>query len=138
MRSLRKKITVPLRHTDAAGLLFFTNQLVYAHEVFEMFMVEIGFSLNQIITVEPFLVPIVHAESDYSSKLAVGDQLEAALESLEIGNTSFTLNYSLTGDRGQTIGRAQTVHVAIDKKSHEKIPLPDEFRQALQEFGDAD
>ena len=37
-------------------------------------------------------------------------------------------------DKKRIVGVGKTVHVASDKKSHTKIPLPDDLRKALKKF----
>ncbi|MCK4858087.1 MAG: acyl-CoA thioesterase [candidate division Zixibacteria bacterium] len=137
MTQISQKIIIKLRDTDAAGLLFFANQLVYAHDLYELFLERIGFPLPQVIRQEPFLLPIVHVESDYLAKLEVGEQVEIILTVAKISDSSFTLAYQLFNSAGELAGEAKTVHVAVDKKRGQKIKLPDKLRNALTLFRDA-
>ncbi len=137
MTQISQKIIIKLRDTDAAGLLFFANQLVYAHDLYELFLERIGFPLPQVIRQEPFLLPIVHVESDYLAKLEVGEQVEIILTVAKISDSSFTLAYQLFNSAGESAGKAKTVHVAVDKKRGQKIKLPDKLRNALTLFRDA-
>ena len=133
--AFRNKVRVKLQDTDAAGILFFASQLIYAHETFEKFMEQIGFDVPRILKDESYILPIVHADADYSRPLGVGDRLEIELIVAEIGNTSFTLNYFVRKEDGSDVGSCRTVHVTIDKNNRKKIPLPTELRQALEKHG---
>src|SRR4051812_12290672 len=79
---------IRLRDTDATGVLYFTEQLRMALEVLED-----CFSLQEMIEKENFLMPIVHAESDYNAPLKVGDTVEISISCEKIGTSSFTLKY---------------------------------------------
>lgn len=137
MARLHFRTRVRLRDTDSAGLLFFANQFVYIHDAYEQWLDEIGFPMLQIIEKESFLLPIVHAESDYLRKLAVGDELEIIVGVGEIGNSSFALLYEIiTADRASA-SRARTVHVTIGKKSGRKIRIPGKLLAALTRFKDS-
>jgi len=81
-----------------------------------------------------FLLPIVHAESDYKIPLFVGDVLEIQVSIAKLGNTSFTLSYNLLNAKEVLVGTAQTVHVAIDKKTQKKIPLPKDLRSKFEDW----
>jgi 1,4-dihydroxy-2-naphthoyl-CoA hydrolase len=52
---------VRLKDTDAAGIIFFANYFIFAHETYELFLEEIGYSARRIIQEESFLLSIVHA-----------------------------------------------------------------------------
>ncbi|MFH2054494.1 MAG: thioesterase family protein [bacterium] len=133
MAILIHKRRVALADTDAAGLLYFVSQLQYAHEAYELLMVEIGLPLRQIIASESFLLPLVHLESDYLARLEVGDEIEVRTAVEKIGETSFVLSHQLF-KADSLVGEAETVHVALDKRSRGKVSLPDRLRQGLENF----
>ena len=124
--------SVRLHDTDAAGLLFFAHQFRIAHDAYESFMEQIGYSFASIFREDDYLLPIVHAEADYTAILNVGDRLAVRLVAEKIGETSFTLAYDLINDSGKSVGTVRTVHVCLDKSQREKRPLPDGLRQALE------
>ena len=123
--------TVRLHDTDAAGLLFFGHQFKMVHDCYESFMAKHAVSFLEIITNRDYLLPIVHAESDYLAALAVGDALTVELTCRRLGETSFTLGYKIKR-AGDVVGRATTVHVCTEAKTNTKRPLPEELRSALQ------
>ena len=123
--------TVRLPDTDAAGILFFGNYFRLAHDAYEAFMDSIGFSLRHIVQEADFLVLIAHAEADYNKPLQLGDKATVELEVESIGQTSFVLSYSLKDAQNDVAAKVKTVHVTVDKKSGDKIPLPDKLREKL-------
>jgi len=123
-----------MHDTDAAGILFFANQFLYMHDTYEEFLRTIGYPMEQLIGSEPFFVPIVHAEAQFTKQLAIGDELVMALEIERVGISSYTLIYKLLTSSGQVAGTGKTVHVSVGRLSREKIELPAGFREALLRF----
>jgi 1,4-dihydroxy-2-naphthoyl-CoA hydrolase len=126
--------TVKLHQTDAAGLLFFGNYFTLAHDAYQAFVEEAGFSFSKILNETEFLAPIVHAEGDYNTPLFVGDKVTIRVKAENIGSTSFTLAYEIVGARGEEIAKVTTVHVWVSRTDMQKRPLPDWLRDALQKI----
>ncbi len=80
-----------------------------------------------------YFLPIVHAESDYKAPLFVGDKIVIAIKVGHIGKTSFSFEYTLKREK-TLVGTVKTVHVTIDQKTHQKIPLPSTLRRALSKY----
>lgn len=134
MASFKRRSVVRLKDTDAAGIIFFLNYFVFAHETYELFLEEIGYSLRRIIEQESFSLPIVHAESDYHQMLKLEDDITIVLNVNRIGTTSFTLAYNYYLEDNELAGSVRTVHVCIDKTTLKKAPIPEELRQALKKY----
>ena len=62
--------TIRLHQTDAAGVVFFSNLFVIAHDAYESFL-ESHLPLNAILSDGVYIIPIVHAEADYLLPLAL-------------------------------------------------------------------
>jgi YbgC/YbaW family acyl-CoA thioester hydrolase len=133
MGVFRHQIIVSMQDTDAAGILFFGSQFTFAHVTYERFLEHLGFSFADALEKEPYLLPIVHAESDYLRPLRVGDRIDVELRVGRIGDTSYTLDYAFRRD-GELVGRSRSVHVAVAKAEKRKVPLPDVLREALEGF----
>ncbi len=117
---------------DLAGLLYFPRQFRFVHDALEDFMAQEGLPFEKIFHESPFMFVIVHCESDYLEAMKVGDHLEIHLHCQEVGTTSFTLGYRIFRDDGLEMGKAKTVHVALDKEKREKIPIPTELLKILK------
>ena len=126
-----RSYTIRMRDSDAAGLIYFAEQLRIAHETFEEYLESIGFGFGKLLNDTDYVFPIVHAESDYRAPLAVGDRLTIRLEVERIGETSFSLRYTLRRDDGADVGSVQTVHVATERSTRQKQPLPPYLRELL-------
>lgn len=119
---------IRLRDTDATGVLYFTEQLRMALETLEDY-----FSLREMIEKEEFLMPIVHAESDYLAPLKVGDEVAISIFCEKIGDSSFRLNYSFFDPKRQlVVGRAAFVHVTVSRSTGKSMPIPNAVKALLQ------
>lgn len=125
------KTQINLHDTDAAGLLFFSNQFKLIHNAYEALLEKIGFGFGDLIKNQPFFLPIVHAESDYKAPLFVGDRINIDVDVESVGTTSFTFVYRITKADGTLVGTARTVHVTIDKETKNKIPLPPKMKEQI-------
>ena len=134
MTSFKTRRVIRLKDTDAAGVIFFVNYFVFAHDTYELFLEEIGYSLGRIIGQESFLLPIVRAESDYHQMLGLEDEITIVLNVNRIGSTSFTLVYEYFLENQELVGSVKTVHVCVDKATLKKRPIPEELRQALEQY----
>ena len=124
--------TVTLRDADAAGFLFFARHLEFAHEAYEVFLGSRGLGLTKLVRTVDFVVPVVHAESDYRIPLWLGEKVTIHLKAEEIRSRRFTLAYDLHNEEGKVACRVKTVHVAVDKKTGKSIPLPEMLVTALK------
>jgi len=123
--------TITLRDADGAGVLFFARYLALAHDVYEEFMASRGISFRQIIEDGHWILPVVHAESDYHKPLWMGDRVNIRLTVAEITKRSVSLEYEFVTPDGDIAARCKTVHVAVDKRAGRAMPLPDELVAAL-------
>lgn len=129
---------IKLHETDAAGLLFFSNQFKLIHDAYESLLESIGFGFAELLKNKPYFLPIVHASSDFKSPLFVGDIIDITVIVDNIGTTSFTFTYSITNAKNVLVGTAKTVHVTMDKASQVKIPLPFDMLKKIKELYDQD
>jgi YbgC/YbaW family acyl-CoA thioester hydrolase len=132
MYTYKRKIR--FQDTDAAGSIFFPNQFSLYQEAFESLFESIGFELSTIIQKHGYLLPVVHAEADYSSPLWMGDTVEIQLIVEHIGNSSLTFLAHFLKTNQTRAGTVKTVHVTIDGHTRKKIPLPEKLRDRLTEL----
>lgn len=125
---------IKLHETDAAGLLFFSNQFKIIHDAYESLLETIGYDFAQLIRDRDIFLPIVHAESDYRAPLFVGDAVSIQVSVDKIGKTSFSLAYKLLNAKQKLVGTGRTVHVAVNKSTRKKIILPKDLRTKIQKL----
>jgi acyl-CoA thioesterase FadM len=117
--------------TDAAGVIYFASQLQIAHEAFENFLDSIGLGVRHMLEQTDYRIPIVHVESDYKAALRVGEPLDIRMTVGRIGDSSFTLDFSVRDPGDREVGVVRIVHCAVDAATWRKRRLPDELRAAL-------
>ncbi len=123
---------VKLHDTDAAGVVFFANYFRIAHTAFEAFMKSVGCGVDYMVRTADFLILIVHAEADYKRPFLLGDTVSISVEATGAGTSSFALTYLIRDADGDVCVTVRTAHVAVDKKTGEKIPLPEKVRNGIQ------
>jgi YbgC/YbaW family acyl-CoA thioester hydrolase len=123
--------TVKLHDVDAAGVVFFANVFRIAHDVYEQFLKEMGYSFRERFAAGDFIIPVAHAEADYLHPLRVGDAVEITAEVTEIGDHSFVMRFQFADGNGRVTVRANTIHVAVDGRTFQAIKLPEDFRKRL-------
>ena len=81
----------------------------------------------------PFLFVVAHASSDFLKPLMIGDPLEIQTKLKGMGNSSWTLLFDMFRD-GVLVGRGEIVQVCLDSKTRLKMPIPDEFREKVEQY----
>lgn len=129
---------IKLHETDAAGLLFFSQQFKFVHDAYEALLESIGFGFAKLIRDKDYFLPIVHAEADFKAPVFVDDVIEIQVVVDNIGNTSFTFAYQIFNAKKELVGTAKTVHVTMNKAASKKIPIPEDMLAKIQELYDQD
>ena len=124
---------VRFHHTDAAGIIFFANLLVFAHECYESF-IEQTKSFALFLKEELYLVPIVHTEADYLLPIGPSQTLDVEMTLGKIGTTSFEIDYKFFNEDKQPAATAKTVHVIIDAKTKKSVDIPQEIKDILEKL----
>ncbi|MBN2373105.1 acyl-CoA thioesterase [bacterium] len=128
------KINVRLHQTDAAGRLFFGQIFMIAHDVFQEFLGSLGLGIASILNESGFIFPVVHAEADYKRPIFVDEILTINAKIEKLGPCSFTTSYQIFSDSGERAGTVKIVHVAVERLTGKKAPLPSFLKDAFQGF----
>ena len=126
--------TIKMHETDAAGFLFFGALFTIAHDVYEEFLESAGFTISSILKNSEYLIPIVHAESNYYIPVSVSDKITVQLQVENISEHSYTILYDFLNEMGKIIGNAKTVHAVIDKRNRTKMKIPADLIASLNKF----
>jgi 1,4-dihydroxy-2-naphthoyl-CoA hydrolase len=125
-------LRVRLRDTDAAGVIYFANQLDMAHAAYEAWLYDAGVDFAALVTGPAASLPVVHAEIDFAGPLRVGDDVSIAVHVDRVGERSFTLAYVFTRGDGVRVGRAKMIHAGLDRVLGTSAPLPAAVRDVLE------
>ncbi|SCA64286.1 Uncharacterized protein SCG7086_DL_00040 [Chlamydiales bacterium SCGC AG-110-P3] len=124
---------VRMYDTDAAGILYFAQQFRFMQDAWEQLMDIMGFSLQYLIDESHWTMVMVHCEADYKMRLGVHDALTVHSNTGHIGETSFSIAHRIYR-KEELIGTGKTVQVVLSKGTMSKIPVPDDFRTALERY----
>ncbi|MEA1888687.1 MAG: thioesterase family protein [Pseudomonadota bacterium] len=133
MQTYNYNFTAPIHDIDAAGVIFFAHFFRHAHDAYEAFMSDIGFSLDKLIR-EKQLLPLINSEADFQQPIRHGDNVSIQLQIKRIGNSSFTVNYRFLGQQNQQFATASTTHVYLDKDGRKSRALPEALRTELSKY----
>lgn len=122
---------VALYDSDAAGVLFFAAQFRLVHDAYEAFLESKNMGLSKIVREADFLLPLVHASTNYKAVLVPGDPIVIKLALKKMGKTSFTVAHEIYKQDGTLTGHGETVHVCVTKENRRKIPVPAEIKEIL-------
>ena len=124
------EVIISLASTDAAGVIYFAEQLRLAHEVYERFLESINYPLAEIIQ-SKIALPIVHCEADFFYPIFCGYRIDVQLSLHSKGRHSFTLQYEFIRTK-KTLGKVLTTHVSIQKNTQKKVELPFQLIEGLK------
>ena len=122
--------TIFLQHTDAAGVLFFANQLALVHEVYEAWLASAGLSVRHVLDAGVHAFPIVKAETELLAPIRVGDDVRISLSLTRLGESSLTIAHAVHLHEA-LVGRGTTVHVWIERETERSARLPEALVAAL-------
>ena len=125
---------VRMHDTDMAGILYFARQFRFVHDALEELVEKEGIDFDTLFHRSDFVFVIVHVEADYLAPVKVGNLLEVHVEVENLGNSSFTMVYTIFKEKNVLMGRAKTVHVCLDAKTRKKIDLPDVMREKFSKY----
>jgi 4-hydroxybenzoyl-CoA thioesterase len=119
---------------DPAGIAFAPRYFETFARAFESFYAdELGVDRQALINERRIGFPYVSLSCQYFSALTYGDEIEILLSVDRIGRSSFYTTLHVFHD-GHEAARGQSVNVTISLDTFKAIAIPNDIRQALQEY----
>ena len=134
MAVFEHRFRVRFQHTDPAGIVFFSNILVYCHEAYEEFLRASGMPLEEFIGKREHILPLGHAEATFKRPFRAGQLVTVRLRVGRIGDRSFRMEYDLFGQGGEHLATAATDHICVDKASGKSAPIPPQLKALLEKY----
>ena len=134
MAAFEHQLRVRFQHTDPAGIVFFTNILVYCHEAYEEFLRAGGMPLEGFIGKRDQALPLGHAEATFKRPFRAGQLVTVQLSVGRIGERSFRLEYDLFGEKKEHLATAATVHVSVDPATGRSTAISPQLRALLEKY----
>jgi YbgC/YbaW family acyl-CoA thioester hydrolase len=123
---------ITLRDADAAGVLFFGRYFALAHDAYEAFLDSHGLNVGNLIQTTDYIIPVVHAESDYRRALFVGQRATINLRVVDLRSRTFTIAYEFLNADGKLACTVRTVHCAVNVQTRKAVALPEKVVEALK------
>jgi len=125
---------VRFAHCDPAGIIFYPQYLMLAHEVKEDWLREgLGYPLEQSLLTDRKGLPVVRLEVDFSAPSRFGEELLFQLEVVKVGRTSVDTLYSVfCGEELRC--RIRSVDVRTDLETGQSVEWEPELREKLLTF----
>jgi len=121
-----------LKDLDATGSIYFGALFNYAAEAFELLLESKKSSLIDLFQ-KGYLMPIVHAEADYTSPLRISDEVLISVTSASAGTRSVTVVSEIKNiltDR--PVGKVTLVHAFVRKGENKSSIVPEELINLLK------
>lgn len=125
---------VRFQDVDAAGIVFFPRLFEYFHDAYMAFYASVGVRIDEVIRARSWIVPLKHAEADYTRPLYFGDELEVSLATARLDGSKLVIGYLVTRG-GDEVARGMTVHIFVDATTFARLEPPAELRDAFNAIG---
>ena len=123
--------------TDAAGVVYYANYLVY----FEVARVELLRSLGYPISAveaRGVILPVVEARLKYLRPARLDDLLTVAIVADAIGPASFSFDYEITREDGLLLVTGSTRLAVCDREMGRSMAMPDWLRDLFGRVSDTE
>jgi 1,4-dihydroxy-2-naphthoyl-CoA hydrolase len=125
--------TIRLSDTDAAGVIYFAHLLSICHEAYETSLETVGIDLKTFFDNSSLAIPIVFCSADFSRPIFCGDKLAIRLNSKQLQENEFEIDYSIHRRLSLTecLATAKTRHVCINPIARRRTSLPEAMMKWL-------
>ena len=125
---------VRFEETDGQGIVFYGNYVTYQDETFAQFLREIGYDYHS-LAAAGWDIHVVHVDLDYRDSAEFDDWLVNGMRIGAIRTSSMDFEYVCRNQSdGAVIAAGSVTHVAVDSDTGETTRVPDEFREAVENY----
>lgn len=129
----RTKKTLTFREADPAKIMFFGNIYGFAHDAFEQFIVDAGYTWKEYFQDQNYAIPLRHSEANYLAPFFPGETYDITVMVASFGETSFKMKYVFTqGDKTHAV--VTMVHSVLDLKTKQKTAIPAQMKSRLEPY----
>lgn len=127
------KIKIHFDEADPAGIAFSGGLFTKLHRCYEEFIEALDQDPTQFFLNPTTLFPLRHVEAEYLGPLLPLKTYCVDIHVKKMGHSSFTLEFTVK-DSQKVLARLHSTHVACNKLTMEKSPLPKELKENLEKF----
>lgn len=132
-QKFKKTIQIKFHQADPAGILFFGNVLMLAHECFEDLVQVAGIPWKEWFGGKNFIAPIRHTETNYMAPFPAGESFEIEASVVSFGDSSMKMRY-LFKKLDKVHAEVLMVHAFLSMPAKEKMTIPENLRAALKPY----
>lgn len=130
----RYKTFIRLNLTSQNGDMFYANVFALMEEAAESFLMDLNYSMRDLLYNKDFSYRVVHSEASYHHPLLAADKIVVEVFLSYLGRSSFHLSYRIINTSGQLCVEAKTVQVRIRLDTMKSAPLNSDFKSDLQNY----
>jgi YbgC/YbaW family acyl-CoA thioester hydrolase len=119
----RSSFTSRMHDIDAAGVMFFAKYYYYAHDAYETYLNKQDLSISQLLKSNVAL-PIKYSSANFIAPIMINEEIIIEIETAEILETEFTLNYLFSDQSGKSRAELISRHVCINYLTKKRVTLP--------------
>ncbi|MDG6933285.1 MAG: acyl-CoA thioesterase [Nitrososphaerota archaeon] len=135
MKEFSIRMRVPWSDTDAAGVVHFANYFRYFERVELELYRKLGFAYSKSLMKMGLWFARVEAHCSYLSPCEFDDEIEVKMRLTTLGRRSVKYGMEVLNlTTGKVAAKGHIVIVSANKSKKRAVPLPDEFREALQKY----
>lgn len=128
LRTSETTLRVRYAETDAQGVVYHSNHLVYFEVGRGGFLRDLGYNYNDMEARGTLLV-VVDAHVRYRAAARYDDELRVVTRLDELGSRSMRFSYELWRDR-VLVATGETAHVCLDREGR-TVAIPADMREAI-------
>ncbi|MFG0316119.1 MAG: acyl-CoA thioesterase [Planctomycetota bacterium JB042] len=133
MTPFETRFKIRFGEVDQAGIAYYPNVLHYCHVVFEEFFEHrVGTPYHRIVGERHLGFPMVSLETTFHAPFRYGAEVRATLAVTRVGarSTDWAYEFHDAGD-GTHLASSRNTTVAVDMRTFESRPVPDDLRSAF-------
>lgn len=123
---------VAFDEVDGEGIIFFGNYFRMAHRALEDHLPRLGIEWQEWFANSEFGAPLRHAESEFLKPIGAGETYQVEILVQNLGDSSVQFAYRFLNHKDEEIAKLKTTHVFIDRRTRNKMPVPQKIRNRLQ------
>lgn len=131
MLSARQSITIRFADADPAGVVFYPRAIALAHAAVEDLLRRSTLGWDAWFASPDYAAPLRRAEADFFLPMKPGQSFAVCASVEKMGTSSVTFLVEFLEAAGNIAARIRTVHVLVEKKTGQPLPLGAEIRSAL-------
>ncbi|HDQ70707.1 MAG TPA: acyl-CoA thioesterase [Chloroflexi bacterium] len=124
-------VKVRWRDVDALGHVNNAVYFTYLEQARVDYLRELGLATD-----DPQKVSFILAQAScqFKSPIKLGERVTVYARVSELGNSSFSFDYRMTGGDGRLIAVARSVQVCYDYARQKPVPIPEAWRQIVTAY----